>query len=74
MSLAIVHMKSRKQIPVIMPWTASEWSEQIDQRWADELPQTILLVDEKGNQIVVPAFEIDFVVIPLEEENSDAPR
>jgi hypothetical protein len=68
MALAFVHMKSGNNFPVIMPWTPAEWSEQIDQRWADELPQTVLLVDEKGNQYVVPVFEIEFVMIPLEED------
>jgi hypothetical protein len=70
MALAFVHMKSRKSFPILSPWTADEWAAQIDQRWADELPQTIMLVDEKGNQFVVPAFEIDYVMIPLEEENN----
>lgn len=71
MALAFVHMKSGQSFPVLTPWDAREWAEQIDQRWADELPQTILLVGEKGEQYVVPAFEIDYVHIPLEEEDGE---
>lgn len=71
MALAFVHMKSRKSFPVIMPWSASEWCDQIESRLLGEIGPMILLVDEKGAQYSVRADEIEFVTIPI-EGGSDA--
>jgi hypothetical protein len=68
MALAIVHMKSRKQIAVVHPWTAVEWHEWLDERDQGVGGAIILLCDEKGNQYVVPADRIEFVMVPLTEE------
>lgn len=72
MARAILHMKSRKSIPIIHPWTAQEWTEWVaTDRYASYADKSavILVCDEKGNQFVVCAYEVEFVMIPLEEEN-----
>lgn len=71
MALAFVHMKSRKNFPVLMPWSAAEWAEQIDSRQLGEIPASMLLVDDKGTAIVVNAAEIEFVTLPLPEGEDD---
>jgi hypothetical protein len=67
MALAIVHMKSRKSFSVLAPWTAQEWVDQIESRLVGEIPPLIMLVDEKGTQIITPADQIEFVYLPLQE-------
>lgn len=72
MPLAMVHMKSRKVIPVLYPWHAQEWRNWIaTDRYATYKDKSAVLVacDEKGNQYVICAYEVEYVMVPLEEEN-----
>lgn len=69
MPLAIVHFKSRKQVPVLHPWTVHEWREWIQRKRRDEA--TILACDDKGNQFVISVYEVEFVMVPnVEDENN----
>jgi hypothetical protein len=66
MALAIVHMKSRKQIAVMHPWTAGEWRGWLQRRSRAET--ALMVCDEKGNQYVILVYEVEFVMVPLTEE------
>lgn len=69
MPLAIVHFKSRKQVPVLHPWTITEWQAWIQTKIRSQA--TMIASDEKGNQFVICVYEVEFVMVPLVEEEND---
>ena len=72
MRLAILHMKSGKEISVIFPWNVREWSDWLAlDRYGSHADKTRVLVvsDDKGNQYAVCADEVEFVVCPNPEED-----
>lgn len=69
MPLVKVCTKSRREITVLHPWTIEEWYEWLEDRTEGVGGGHVQLCDEKGSQYIMPASSIDFVMIPLEEEN-----
>jgi hypothetical protein len=69
MPRAIVHLKSQKQIFVEHPWTVGEWMEWFHKRSRSQA--TILVCDEKGNQYIISVYEVELIMVPLEEDEND---
>ncbi len=63
MALARVNLKSKANFFIVSPWTAKEWSEQIEMRLLGEVSSSFQLVDIDGEEYVVPVENIDFVKV-----------
>lgn len=69
MPLAIVHFKSRKQVPVLHHWTITEWQAWIQTKLRSQA--TMIVSNEKGDQFVISVYEVEFVMVPLVEDDDD---